>query len=306
MFMRCTVLCASPFVRDPSGRLMKAALFSEYASKSVDLQQDMLRSAYTFPCGQCLPCRINKRRVWTHRLMLEGFCHSDSMFATLTYAPDFYPGQLVKRHAQLFLKRLRKRLEPRRIRYYLCGEYGEKKGRAHYHVILFGVYRHEVDIVRSAWPFGFVDVGDGNRLTYQYVAGYVTKKYIKKSDGIQPEFTLMSRRPGIGYPALSNILKLMDNPQFVRLIHLQKDVPHGLKHGEKYWPFGQYLTQKLRDMIDSGYMPDRFYDDIRLKYLDCVANGQKFYERMEDENRQKLRNIYTRERFFAQRRQYHG
>lgn len=285
---------------------MKAALLSQDAFKSKDIQQEMLRSAYTFPCGQCLPCRINKRRVWTHRLMLEGFCHPDSMFVTLTYAPDFYPGQLVKRDAQLFLKRLRKRLEPRKIRYYLCGEYGEKKQRAHYHAILFGVYRHEADVVRSAWPYGFVDTGDGNRLTYQYVAGYVTKKYVKKKDGIQPEFTLMSRRPGIGYPALSNIMELMKNPHFVRLLRLQNDVPHGLCHGEKFWPFGQYLIGKLREMMDSGYMPDRFYEDVRLQYLDCIANGQLFHERMADENRQKLRNLYVRERFFSQRRELHG
>lgn len=302
------MLCSNPFVRDKSGRLMKAALLSHDAFKSEDLRREMMLGAMTFPCGQCLACRINKRRVWTHRLMLEGFCHEDSVFLTLTYAPEHLPegGQLCKRHVQLWLKRVRRALEPRRIRYYLAGEYGEKYGRPHYHAILFGVRQSEAQLCASLWPYGLVDKGDGNRLTYQYVAGYVTKKYVKKSDGIQREFALMSRKPGIGYPALEKVMQLMDNPQFVKLIHLQKDVPHGLRHGEKFWPFGQYLTNKLREMMDSGYTPDTFYSDLRQKYIECAASGQQFFERMQDENRQRLRDLYTRERLFGQRRKYHG
>lgn len=300
------MLCKTPYVRDPSGKVIRRVFTSAEAFKSEDIAKDLMLSGYTFPCGQCLACRINKRRVWTHRLMLEGFCHPDSMFVTLTYAPEHYPGQLVKRDAQLFIKRLRKALEPRKIRYYLAGEYGEKKSRAHYHAILFGVYRHEKKVIERCWPFGLVDCGDGNRLTFQYVAGYVTKKYIKKEDGLQKEFTLMSRKPGIGYPALSNVLRLMDNPHFVRMLHLQGDVPHGLHHGSKFMPFGRYLTDKLRDMMDVGYTSDSFYADIRSKYLECFVNDKTFLERYQDETRQQLLNLEAKERLWQKRRYYHG
>lgn len=238
--------------------------------------------------------------------MLEGFCHPDSMFVTLTYSQEFYPGQLVKRDAQLFIKRVRKALYPRKIRYYLCGEYGKKKGRAHYHAILFGVYRHEEDLIKRCWKFGGVDCGDGCRLTYQYVAGYVTKKYIKKGDGLQKEFTLMSRNPGIGYPALKNVLSLLNNPHFVRMIQLEKDVPKGLHHGSKFMPFGRYLTEKLRAMMDCGYTSDDFYNDIRQKYLSCFVNDKTFLEAYQDETRQQLLNLEAKERLWMKRSSYHG
>jgi hypothetical protein len=59
-------------------------------------------------------------------------------------------------------------------------------------------------------------------------------------------------------------------------------------------------------MMDSGYTPDTFYNDLRQKYIECAASGQQFWERMQDENRQRLRDLHTRERLFAQRRKYHG
>ena len=168
------------------------------------------------------------------------------------------------------------------------------------------MYRHEAEIIRRCWPFGLVDCGDGNRLTFQYVAGYVTKKYIKKGDGIQKEFTLMSRRPGIGYPALSNILRLMDNPHFVRMLQLEKDVPHGLHHGSKFMPFGRYLTEKLRSMIDCGYTDDAFYKDIRQKYIECFTSDQTFLERYQSETSQQLLNLEAKERLWSQKRSYHA
>ena len=36
------------------------------------------------------------------------------------------------------MKKLRGRLSPKRVRYFHCGEYGEKFSRPHYHVCLFG------------------------------------------------------------------------------------------------------------------------------------------------------------------------
>jgi len=64
-------------------------------------------------CGHCLPCKINRRRLWSHRIMLETFMHEASSFLTLTYAPEFLPQDLSLkvRDYQLFMKRLRKKLK---------------------------------------------------------------------------------------------------------------------------------------------------------------------------------------------------
>lgn len=91
------------------------------------------------PCGQCLGCRLERSRKWAVRCMLEASLHEQNCFLTLTYAPEHLPenGSLVKRDLTLFFKRLRKTYGEG-IRYFACGEYGERFDRPHYHVILFG------------------------------------------------------------------------------------------------------------------------------------------------------------------------
>lgn len=91
-----------------------------------------------FGCGQCLPCRVNRRRIWTHRIMLEAAQYHDNSFVTLTYDEEKLPVDLsvTPRTLQLFMKRLRK-VYPNRIRYFGVGEYGDQTMRPHYHLALF-------------------------------------------------------------------------------------------------------------------------------------------------------------------------
>ena len=92
------------------------------------------------PCGKCIGCRIAKRKEWSLRMLHELTYHPQSSFVTLTYDDYHLPPccSLKKRHLQLFLKRLRKNLGERRIKYFACGEYGGQTMRPHYHAILFG------------------------------------------------------------------------------------------------------------------------------------------------------------------------
>lgn len=106
----------------------------------------MCRDPYVSPagpvygCGQCMPCRLNKRRVWAHRIMLEAYQYEHNAFVTLTYAPEKLPenGSLVPEHVQSWLKRLRARVAPSKFRFFLVGEYGDESERPHYHAALFG------------------------------------------------------------------------------------------------------------------------------------------------------------------------
>ena len=170
-------------------------------------------------------------------------CHPYASFVTLTYDEAHIPAnhQLCKRDAQLFIKRLRYYLGKRRIRYYLCGEYGERFGRPHYHAILFNVHPElDAQSICRAWSglvrnenglleildiaerkkkqIGNVVIGhDCSDDAIQYVAGYVTKKITKKNDGVQPEFSIMSLRPAIGVPFLPYLKKMMENPRYERV-----------------------------------------------------------------------------------------
>ena len=90
-------------------------------------------------CGQCVGCRLDRSREWAIRCVHEAALYDDNCFVTLTYndenLPD--PPSLVVRDCQLFMKKLRRRYEPKKIRFFLCGEYGEMNRRPHYHAILF-------------------------------------------------------------------------------------------------------------------------------------------------------------------------
>ena len=111
------------------------------------------------PCGQCLGCRLKRSQEWATRVVHEAQMHDDqNAFITLTYqeAPD----GLVKQHFTAFMKKLRKTVYPKKIRFFMCGEYGKvypnndysspspppsvlgmvgrTLGRPHYHAIIFG------------------------------------------------------------------------------------------------------------------------------------------------------------------------
>lgn len=144
--------------------------------------------------------------------MLEASCYAENCFLTLTYAEN--PVDLVPKDLQDFMKRLRRALEPRKVRFFACGEYGSKGARPHYHVVLFGYRpsdlkyffeRNGNKIYKSAfiaerWTHGFVTVGDVTLDSAKYVAKYLQK--LDKRPHNVPPFTRMSLRPGIGLPAL--------------------------------------------------------------------------------------------------------
>lgn len=153
----------------------------------------------------------------SHELQLAGFRDSSQP------VEDVKP---VKDHLQKFNNALRKKWDERYhhqgIRFYACGEYGDKTARPHYHQILFNLpidpddlkYRfsnelgdkyYSVESLSDTWGKGFILVSEANWTNAAYVARYIMKKltgdlgeeaYTKT--GIKPPFTRMSRRPGIG------------------------------------------------------------------------------------------------------------
>ena len=186
---------------------------------------------FNLPCGQCIGCRLKYSQEWAVRLMHENQMHEESCFITLTMNDEYLLNRenafsLDKSEFQRFMKRLRKRYG-KQIRYFHCGEYGEKNCRPHYHAIIFGMdfedkevfqVRDEIRLYTSEtlaklWPHGFVTIGEVTMESCAYVARYVTKK-VKGKDAekhyirwdpltgegvpIEPEYATMSRKPGIG------------------------------------------------------------------------------------------------------------
>lgn len=174
--------------------------------------------AIKVPCGKCIGCKLEHSRQWALRCMHEKRMHTDSCFITLTYNNANLPsgGTLVKRDLQLFMKRLRKQFG-NGVRFFACGEYGENTNRPHYHVLLLNTdfadkrpvktgseyTLYESALLSRLWPVGHHALGSVTFESAAYVARYCTKKITgpKAADhygGREPEFLVMSRRPGIG------------------------------------------------------------------------------------------------------------
>lgn len=209
-----------------------------------------------FGCGQCVPCRVNRRRLWSWRMFFESLCHDESAFLTLTYDERHLPpgGNLVPKDLQDWLKRFRRALEPRRLRFFAVGEYGDQTFRPHYHASLFGVGPWAQRLVEQTWGKGHVLLAEFNQTTAQYVAGYVVKKMTSVGDprlvGRVPEFARMSLRPGIGAEAMKVIAEqLGTDAGLEEMMRRCGDVPSQLLVGRRKVPLGRYLRAKLREEV---------------------------------------------------------
>lgn len=204
----------------PSGK--KQYKINPYSSR---LSANPMNREINIPCGQCLECRMQYARQWADRCVLELQSHESSYFLTLTYdndyvnwTDDFKHMTLRKKDLQDFHKRLRERLDYP-IRYYASGEYGDTTKRPHYHDIVFGLRLDDLvvysrteqghtlytsEFLNDVWSKGQVLIGEVTWESCAYTARYVTKKHkgidssIYDAFGIEPEFVLMSRKPGIG------------------------------------------------------------------------------------------------------------
>lgn len=234
-------------------------------------------SGNAFGCGQCLPCRINRRRVWQHRLVLESLQHPDSCFITLTYNDEQLPpgGTLVPSDLQKYIKRLRKAVLPRKIRFYAVGEYGDRTFRPHYHLALFGIGLEDIHTIADAWSVDGKALGHimGGTLTFEsaaYIAGYVTKKMtngkdpvvLEKLGGLHPEFARMSNRPGIGANIADELADALTTDFGSKELARTGDIPVSLKHGGVNMPLGRYLRSKIREALD---MPNLGFDSPMAK-----------------------------------------
>lgn len=195
-------------------------------------------------CGSCEGCRLERSRQWAVRCWHEASLHENNIFITLTFAPEHLDaqGSLRKVDFQKFMKRLRKRfsyhtyascykdpvtgrykLEKKyyspEIRYFHCGEYGEKLGRPHHHACIFNFTFRDLELLRvtkqghraytsktlsELWEFGIHEIGEVTFQSAAYVARYIIKKrkakeYYSHYQGKEPEYVTMSRRPGIAH-----------------------------------------------------------------------------------------------------------
>lgn len=167
------------------------------------------------PCGKCVGCRLKRAGDWALRAVHEYRAHSSGCFLTLTYATDKLPphGSLRKADFPGFAKRLRAHLAREgsgaKIKYIMCGEYGPKTNRAHYHAVIFGWSPPDMvevpnnvgtserlfdsALTERLWTHGWVRVGTLTVRSAAYVARYTLKKLYGNAG--EAEYEAQSRIP---------------------------------------------------------------------------------------------------------------
>lgn len=171
-------------------------------------------------CGSCFNCKMYRRQEWCTRLQMESKYWTKMSFVTLTYNDEHLPvnevssyvfddeGEefyisyptLASGHIRNFIKQLRnfglgevhdfgesrigERNIRRGLRYFAVGEYGTRRGRPHYHLMLFGVgcSIEEINLINKAWGKGFIDVEPFTPERCVYIAGYCQKKLFETSE----------------------------------------------------------------------------------------------------------------------------
>lgn len=264
---------------------------------------DSFEKFVQIPCGHCDECLKDRARQWCIRILKEAEQYHYNYFITLTYDDDKLPGyNLVKDEISKFNKKLKVALtragKPSDFRFYGVGEYGSKTARPHYHVIYFNlklddlVFYKTTDegnilfnspFIDSVWKKGFCVIGTVDVGSASYVARYVDKKRILTkeqkeelySKGIVPEFSVMSRVPGIGSCYLE---KVKDN---------FKNGIYTIPFRNNNFSIPKYFKDKIKedasldDLIDYEnyvklHVNCKVHQDLLLSYN--VGDVNKYYE----------------------------
>lgn len=273
-------------------RFVGSALDPRYKDK----EQDMI----WLPCGQCIGCKLDYSRKWADRMILELQVMKKGVFCTLTYAAAPKNYSLNKAHLQNFMKEVRRNFPDVKCRFFASGEYGEKYHRPHMHVILFGLDMSDFNVkgyeplefcgtnelgqpyFRSnffeaeLWTRGNVWLSNVSWETCAYVARYTLKKLDHKEWdpeelGIQKEFSLMSRNPGIGAEYLKQHPECVDWSQIYLPANnrgIGMNVP-------------EYYLRKVEEVNPDKFAPLR---EKRKKYAEDKVLAKLFgYEKRYDE-----------------------
>jgi hypothetical protein len=256
-----------------------------------------------------------------------------------------YSGSLDDKAITTFMKRLRARIKYEnsidKIRFFGVGEYGDLEGRPHYHLIIFSpielikagdnIGKAGDTIFHKTWnnsgdPIGHVDINiipsmdDGIRIA-RYCASYTVKKLTTDKaihssiyKGRPPEFSRMSRRPGIGMDA-DAIYNLVDSlfdkdllPEYVDPD--AKDVVrigdfHMARMNGKKWPLARPVKDKLVKLLGGDKREDaqKALQHHLKTEMKMWRRSNKAYEQEEEKKQEESKNLA--ERFAKINRQAH-
>lgn len=226
-------------------------------------------------CRECRLCRDNRVNDWVGRCIAEAKTSDHAYAVTLTYGGDMAYGAvtpeatvLTYTDVQRWLKRIRK-WTPGTVRFFVTGEFGSAKGRAHWHAILFVKggpipnvrynerYNHfdsEAEPRHALWDHGFSYWEEFNPNSARYAA-----KYILKQKGVEALKGMgLSTKPPLG-------------DEYFKL-EASRYVDQGLSPRDLFYRFpsdrlrnGQTRTYKLSGACAFNFL-DAFAKEWRLRF----------------------------------------
>lgn len=240
-------------------------------------------------CGVCAECRQRRVNDFVGRMLAEQAISAWSCTLTLTYAPrdDLADKVIHPPHFQKFVRALRRR--GHNLRYFVAGEYGDLRGRAHFHAILFGqgprpnwdmrkaVISYPGEIARwkeatrkgpvhwpqeskfhmTEWPHGNVSCDWGaDERAFRY-----TCKYLLKNDR-GTYWCSMSKKPPLGAEWFARLAER--NISLGVLPASFEYLPPGGKPGQKYLMQGATRRDFLLAMIDGWEARGGDLSDARM------------------------------------------
>lgn len=233
-------------------------------------------------CGKCINCRVNLQQQKKMRLVHECQYHDKKCFITLTYSDYHLPanGSLVRADPQLYMKRLRKRIDYP-VKAFGCGEYGDTTERPHYHIIVYGLDMRDNRVFKAhhyvpskkcyyvecpAWKFGHVTVAPVNDARCAYVAKYCVKKLTGSQaathyNGRLPEFCFTSR--GIGLEWAEDHKKQLVRDGFVREAGKRKPIP-------RYYLDKVFTEAERKERINK--INDEVLKKLMKEWQDCKGD----------------------------------
>lgn len=261
----------------------------------VAITREVAGRKYTehVPCGKCNECIKDKQNEYIIRSMEEAQKRGNVWFFTLTYAPANVPlkvdidGEIIEEDPETgevffsedskimslnrsditsWKKRVRTKLNKRRkskgqspldFGYMICGEYGPKTHRPHYHGLFIGLERDDVMEFKQDWEshYGFttfsyipsIPVDGVNQVerTSRYVSKYIVKMTDIEDDAVKQCKVEKPRKQtsvGYGMPTKKRFEKM-------RRYHLCEDLFPGLNIDKIYELKVSDVSRLVREVI---------------------------------------------------------
>lgn len=215
----------------------------------------------------------------------------------------------------LFMKKLRKELDKYNIKfsYFAVGEHGDKKKRAHWHIIFFGIDNKILNgvnignsgknktiyyskLIEKCWNYDKMNIGihtisDVNSKTIKYVANYTMKKMYKNEKEKYPTIMRFSNQSKIGIKYARKYHKNLRNNYITDGDNIKYTIPKTYLNEMERYAYKKHNKEmdKTADIIRTN--KDNLINKLLKSGILKMENLRKKAKRLEIQQKMQKRDI---------------